>query len=251
MTGQIVSNPNTAPVMVPEDVLTVYPVPVGAGVGGENLLKRSAMIAQERGVEEAEQFFLKEFDTLYDDASLFINEWDNRITEESKDSVLHLAGLVYSGDAIEVEELIESGIPKTFNHLYLLARYYETQGCIPALQRTMHTLQCIKETALDQNDSQFNKYVFRRALCDDWYFGENGFSAMRDLFLDNPDSEILLDNLRRMAFTRVLDLQPQNTLALAFLNHDCSEEQFRQLCNLTRIVDITQWEIFIEFLKEI
>lgn len=251
MTGQIVSNTVVSPVIVPEEELAVIPVPVGEMDGGDSLLKRAAQVALYSGMEEAEQFFLREFDTLCDDSSLFIDEWDSSITEGTRNSVLHLAGLVYSGNIIEVEDLIEIGLPKTFNHLYLQARYYERQGCIPALKRIMHALQCVKETALDQDDPQFNKYIFRRALCDEWYFGENGVPAIRDLFLSNPDNSNLLENLRRIVLRRGMNVPSPSILVSAFLNPVYQEDQFRQLCYLTRLADTTQWDAFLEFVRNL
>lgn len=252
MTGQIDSLGICAPVVIPEEELAVYPVPVGKFDGNNSLLGRAAKVALERGLDEAEEFFLREFDTICDDSSLFIDSWDMGITERAHDSVLHLAGLVYSGNVIEVEEMIEENVAKDFNHCYLIARYYERQGCLPALERTMHKLQCIKETALDQEDPQFNKYIFRRAICDEWYFGRNGIPAMRDLFLSNPDNWNLLENLRRMVLGKnTFRSQSQFILVSAFLNPDCLEEQFKQLCNLTKMADPAQWTAFLNFIREL
>jgi len=252
MTGQICLSQNCAPVVIPENELAVYPVPVGIEDGEEKLLVRAAKVARERGMDEAEEFFLREFDTICDDSSLFVEEWNMSVTEGANDSVLHLAGLVYSGNILEVEDIIESGIVKDFNHYYLIARYYECQGCIPALQRTMHTLQCIKETALDQDDPQFNKYVFRRALCDEWYFGGNGIPALKDLFLAAPDSWVILDSLRRIILAKgAAQPQSQYILVSAFMNPDCREEQFKQLCSLTKLADMNQWQAFLDFVANL
>ena len=252
MTGQIDLAPTSTPVVIPENELAVYPVPVGIEEGEEKLLVRAAKVARERGMNEAEEFFLREFDTICDDSTLFVDEWDMSVTEGAHDSVLHLAGLVYSGNILEVEDMIESGIVKDFNHYYLVARYYERQGCIPALQRTMHTLQCIKETALDQQDPQFNKYVFRRALCEEWYFEGNGVPGMKELFLAAPDSWAILENLRRMILARG-SAQPQSQYILvsAFLNPDCREDQFKQLCSLTKLADMNQWQAFLDYVANL
>lgn len=251
MTGRIVSDTIPSPAIIPEEELAVFPVPAGDSDEGENLLKRAAQVAQYRGTAEAELFFLREFDTLCDDSSLFIDEWDSSITENAHNSILHLAGLVYSGNVNEVEDLIEAGLPKSFNHLYLQARYYESQSCIPALQRTMHALQCIKETAIDQNDPQFNKYLFRRALCEEWYFGGDGMPVMKALFLADPENAVILNNLRRIALTRRWDIQSQNILISAFLNPNFREDQFQQLCRLAGIADTTQWEVFLDFVRNL
>ena len=252
MTGQIDLSQTCAPVVIPENELAVYPVPVGIEEGEEKLLVRAAKVARERGMDEGEEFFLREFDTICDDSSLFVDEWDMSVTEGAHDSVLHLAGLVYSGNILEVEDMIESGIVKDFNHYYLIARYYECQGCIPALQRTMHTLQCIKETALDQEDPQFNKYTFRRALCDEWYFEGNGVAALKELFLAAPDSWVLLDNLRRIILARgYAQPQSQYILISAFLNPDCRENQCKQLCSLTKLADISQWQAFLDYVADL
>ena len=252
MTGQIDLSQTSTPVVIPEDELAVYPVPVGIEEGEEKLLVRAAKVARERGMDEAEEFFLREFDTICDDCSLFVDEWDMSVTEGAHDSVLHLAGLVYSGNILEVEDMIESGIVKDFNHYYLVARYYECQGCIPALQRAMHTLQCIKETALDQDDPQFNKYLVRRALCDEWYFGGNGVAALKELFLAASDSWTILESLRRMILAKG-GTQPQSQYILisAFLNPDCREDQFKQLCSLTKHADISQWQAFLNYVANL
>ena len=252
MTGQIDLSQTCAPVVIPENELAVYPVPVRIEEGEEKLLVRAAKVARERGMDEAEEFFLREFDTICDDSSLFVDEWDMSVTEGAHDSVLHLAGLVYSGNILEVEDMIESGIVKDFNHYYLVARYYECQGCIPALQRAMHTLQCIKETALDQDDPQFNKYLFRRALCDEWYFGGNGVITLKELFLAASDSWVLLDNLRRIILARgCAQPQSQYILISAFLNPDCRENQFKQLCSLTKLADMSQWQAFLDYVADL
>lgn len=252
MTGLIDFSQTSTTVVIPENELAVYPVPVGIEEGEEKLLVRAAKVARERGMNEAEEFFLREFDTICDDSALFVDEWDMGVTEGAHDSVLHLAGLVYSGNILEVEDMIESGIVKDFNHYYLVARYYERQGCIPALQRTMHTLQCIKETALDQQDPQFNKYVFRRALCDEWYFEGNGVPGMKELFLAAPDSWAILENLRRMILAKG-SAQPQSQYILvsAFLNPDCREDQFKQLCSLTKLADMNQWQAFLDYVANL
>lgn len=252
MTGQIDLSASCTPVVVPEDELAVYPVPVGEQDGEEKLLVRAAKVARERGMDEAEEFFLREFDTICDDSPLFVEEWDMSVTEAAHDSVLHLAGLVYSGNILEVEDMIESGIVKDFNHYYLIARYYEIQGCLPALQRSMHTLQCIRETALDQKDPQFNKYVFRMALCDEWYFGGNGIPAMKDLFLSDPENWIPLYNLRRMILAKdSTHPRSQYILVSAFLNPECREEQFMQLCSLTKHADMSQWQAFLDYIANL
>ena len=53
MTGQIDLSGNCSPVVIPEEELAVYPVPVGIEEGEEKLLVRAAKVARERGMDEA------------------------------------------------------------------------------------------------------------------------------------------------------------------------------------------------------
>ena len=59
MTGQIDLSQTSTPVVIPENELAVYPVPVGIEEGEEKLLVRAAKVARERGMDEAEEFFLR------------------------------------------------------------------------------------------------------------------------------------------------------------------------------------------------
>ena len=75
---------------------------------------------------------------------------------------------------------------------------------------------------------------------------------MKELFLAAPDSWAILENLRRMILARG-SAQPQSQYILvsAFLNPDCREDQFKQLCSLTKLADMNQWQAFLDYVANL
>lgn len=201
-------------------------------------------LASQGMVPSALEVVTKCIDSRYDDEPLFGQSWEV-IEDEAEDcKLLNGIGLLYSCRYAEAEDILVTLKAESFRSQTIKARCLEKMECWNAVERIHAELYGLYLKDRRKDDAMYRNFLYRYAM----QTGNRDFRIMRDLYIQDPQSDILLSSLRSVLTSRMVPDMPDNEMVGQFYNLAISGNEFIRNARRTENTNPSDWEGFISFL---
>lgn len=196
-----------------------------------------------------------------DDGCLFGATWTPVQDISYRGQLLNAAGLYYSGQATEAEELLEgmrTAVSSDVDALYLLSRCKEDKGDWEGVEKLYYEMislyDALRERGLDAE--AFRKVRYRLAILNERQYGDPGAGLMRQLIAENPAYAPFHAALRWMLRSsdeaRAEAAEEEgNSLVEALFSDEVSEEDSLKVVGAAQAERNVEWSAYRRFINNL